>query len=413
MSSISRREAGKLLLAGCAGTLLPAGKLCGATRIDSVIRGVQIGAQSYSFRDLKTPEAILKGFQAVGLGECELSSGGEPGELRGQAMLDHFKALRKEYDDGVAGLKEEEENKELQTRFGATQSEIEYRREAKEMAAKIGNAQKELAEKAAKAQREIDERNANEAAERAAMEAARKLAEEKAIWEVKIAAEKKQALADFEEAQREAVAAAAEAEAAKEEYQKVTILADERLAEIGKLRAELDVLRSIEKELGIDMKVAHEEWARKEHQYQQFTDLQNEKATDPSSRLSAQDRKQRDEVSNRAHDDAFVTEISTTLLSQVRNLQALLAEKEETLRRVTEENSVLKLETDGLHERLSDLEQSQQTYRDQNWSLDTQIHELITNAKEATERETKLTQRLDIMQAEKDDVRKRARGISF
>jgi len=100
MSSISRREAGKLLLAGCAGTLLPAGKLCGATMINSVIRGVQIGAQSYSFRDLKTPEAILKGFQAVGLGECELSSGGEPGDLRGQAMLDHFKALRKQYDDG-------------------------------------------------------------------------------------------------------------------------------------------------------------------------------------------------------------------------------------------------------------------------------------------------------------------------
>ncbi|KAE9366212.1 hypothetical protein N431DRAFT_495957 [Stipitochalara longipes BDJ] len=82
--------------------------------------------------------------------------------------------------------------------------------EAKIMADKIEKAQKELAEKAAKAQKEIDDRNAKEAAERAAMEAARKTAEEKAAWEAKMDAEKKQALADFEEAQRKATVAAAE-----------------------------------------------------------------------------------------------------------------------------------------------------------------------------------------------------------
>jgi len=75
--------------------------------INSVIRGVQIGAQSYSFRDLQTPEAILKAFQTVALGECELSSGAEPANLRGperakwdrEAPLDYFKELRKKYDD--------------------------------------------------------------------------------------------------------------------------------------------------------------------------------------------------------------------------------------------------------------------------------------------------------------------------
>ena len=72
MAFISRRDAGKLLLAGCAGALVPAGKLRGATMINSVIRGVQIGAQSYSFRDLGTPDAIIKAFQTVGLGECEV-----------------------------------------------------------------------------------------------------------------------------------------------------------------------------------------------------------------------------------------------------------------------------------------------------------------------------------------------------
>ena len=71
MAFISRRDAGKLLLAGCAGALVPAGKLRGATMINSVIRGVQIGAQSYSFRD-RPLDACIDAFREVGLGECEL-----------------------------------------------------------------------------------------------------------------------------------------------------------------------------------------------------------------------------------------------------------------------------------------------------------------------------------------------------
>ena len=52
MSLISRRDAGKLLFAGCAGALVPARDLLSVTKINSVVRGVQIGAQAYSFRDL-------------------------------------------------------------------------------------------------------------------------------------------------------------------------------------------------------------------------------------------------------------------------------------------------------------------------------------------------------------------------
>jgi len=98
MASITRRDAGKLLLAGCAGALMPAGKLRGATMINSVIRGVQIGAQSYSFRDLHTVDAIVKAFQTVGLGECELSSGGEPPKVN-VAPFDYFKGVRKKFND--------------------------------------------------------------------------------------------------------------------------------------------------------------------------------------------------------------------------------------------------------------------------------------------------------------------------
>ena len=108
MASISRRDAGKLLLAGCAGALVPAGKLRGAGMINSVIRGVQIGAQSYSFRDLPNGD-LINNFRKVGLGECELCDFQIcPAGLNGkdlmkwelQAPMSYFKDIRKKWDDG-------------------------------------------------------------------------------------------------------------------------------------------------------------------------------------------------------------------------------------------------------------------------------------------------------------------------
>ena len=107
MTFISRRDAGKLLLAGCAGALVPAGKLRGATMINSVIRGVQIGAQSYSFRD-RPLDACTQAFQTVGLGECELFEGHVvPPGMRGpdlkkwrlETPLSYFAGIRKKFDD--------------------------------------------------------------------------------------------------------------------------------------------------------------------------------------------------------------------------------------------------------------------------------------------------------------------------
>src|SRR2546427_5194753 len=74
MSPLSRREAGKLLLAGYAGLVTAGKRVLGAEKIDSVIRGVQIGAQSYSFRD-RPLAACLEAYRTVGLGECELYQG--------------------------------------------------------------------------------------------------------------------------------------------------------------------------------------------------------------------------------------------------------------------------------------------------------------------------------------------------
>src|SRR5271169_2357350 len=106
MTLISRRDAGKLLLAGCAGALIPAGKLRGATMINSVIRGVQIGAQSYSFRD-RPLDACIAAFREVGLGECELFDGHVMPHLRGEDLAkwrkdtpaSFFQDIRKKFDD--------------------------------------------------------------------------------------------------------------------------------------------------------------------------------------------------------------------------------------------------------------------------------------------------------------------------
>jgi len=107
MASISRRDAAKLIVAGGAG-FLAAGKMAlGAKRIDSVVRGVQIGAQSYSFRDRPLDECIAA-FQTVGLGECELYTGHtDPKDVHGDALrqwrlstpLSHWEEIRTKFDN--------------------------------------------------------------------------------------------------------------------------------------------------------------------------------------------------------------------------------------------------------------------------------------------------------------------------
>jgi sugar phosphate isomerase/epimerase len=64
---ISRRDFGKVAAAA-----LPLAHVLGKT-IDSKINGVQIGVQSYSYRDLPLDQAI-QGMVTDGLGECELFS---------------------------------------------------------------------------------------------------------------------------------------------------------------------------------------------------------------------------------------------------------------------------------------------------------------------------------------------------
>ncbi|HXJ91588.1 MAG TPA: sugar phosphate isomerase/epimerase, partial [Terriglobia bacterium] len=108
---MNRRDAGKAMLGGAAAML--ARPLLATQWIDSVVRGVQIGAQSYSFRD-RPLDACIQAYVTVGLGECELSQGHvEPAEDSGDreklrkwrlnTPLSYFQDVRKKFD--AAGVR--------------------------------------------------------------------------------------------------------------------------------------------------------------------------------------------------------------------------------------------------------------------------------------------------------------------
>ena len=106
MAPISRREAGKLLIAGTAGVLLAKKSILAAARVNSIVRGVQIGAQSYSFRD-RPLDAAIQAYLTVGLSECELYQGHiEPDHLSREALrkwrltvpLSRFHEARQKFD---------------------------------------------------------------------------------------------------------------------------------------------------------------------------------------------------------------------------------------------------------------------------------------------------------------------------
>jgi sugar phosphate isomerase/epimerase len=72
----SRRDFGKLALAGVPASLVLGDlRLSARANINSKIRGVQIGAITYSFRSMPDPEDIIKAYVTIGLGEMELMSG--------------------------------------------------------------------------------------------------------------------------------------------------------------------------------------------------------------------------------------------------------------------------------------------------------------------------------------------------
>ena len=120
------------------------------------------------------------------------------------------------------------------------------------------------------------------------------------------------------------------------------------------------------------------------------------------TKFSVPNRKVRNQPASRIHDIEFAAEISTSLIAQVRNLQALLSEREEEIKDVKAERARLEIEAEGFQQRLKSLDESENRYKDENWNLETQIHELIAAQKEAADREKKLTQSFNILQSERN-----------
>lgn len=127
-------------------------------------------------------------------------------------------------------------------------------------------------------------------------------------------------------------------------------------------------------------------------------------ATNSPSKVSVPSRKQRNQPSTRVHDIEFATEISTSLLAQVRQLQALLAEREDALKTVNLEKSRLELEAEGYAQRIRALDESEERYKDENWALETRTQELMATIREATDRETKLNSNLSALTNDKSTI---------
>lgn len=123
-------------------------------------------------------------------------------------------------------------------------------------------------------------------------------------------------------------------------------------------------------------------------------------ATDSPSKLNVP-RKQRNQAS-KTDDIDFAAEISTSLLGQVRHLQAVLLERDETLKAVQLDKSRLELEAEGFSQRLRSLDESEQRYKDENWNLETQLQETNAANRDSASRAQKLQQVLAATTSEKN-----------
>ncbi|KAF2150724.1 hypothetical protein K461DRAFT_270131 [Myriangium duriaei CBS 260.36] len=122
------------------------------------------------------------------------------------------------------------------------------------------------------------------------------------------------------------------------------------------------------------------------------------------SKVAAPSRKQRNQQANRVHDIEFATEISTSLLAQVRSLQAALVEKDDALKSETFERTHLEEEYTALRARLRHLDDNEQKYKDENWNLETQLQDLTAAMKAAADREQRSTQSLKTTQTEREAI---------
>ncbi|KAH9845045.1 anucleate primary sterigmata protein A-like [Teratosphaeria destructans] len=119
------------------------------------------------------------------------------------------------------------------------------------------------------------------------------------------------------------------------------------------------------------------------------------------TKISTSSRRLRNQPSSRVHDIEFATEISTSLLAQVRQLQAALAEKDDELKNESSARARIESEALALAQRLKHLDENEQRYKDENWNLEMKVQELEAAHKEVSDKHDRLTQTLKSTESEK------------
>ena len=79
----------------------------------------------------------------------------------------------------------------------------------------------------------------------------------------------------------------------------------------------------------------------------------------------------------------FAFEIGSGLLSEVRRLQALLAERDKVIQDMKEERDDIEKTVESLRTALRQQEQSADKFKEENWNLEVTLQELRTQSAEA------------------------------
>ncbi|PON22675.1 hypothetical protein TGAM01_v208361 [Trichoderma gamsii] len=129
-------------------------------------------------------------------------------------------------------------------------------------------------------------------------------------------------------------------------------------------------------------------------------------ATGSPAKVNVPNRKSRNQPTNRVHDIEFAAEISTSLIAQVRSLQAILGERDEQVKDLRNDVSRLEGDSEALQQRLKVLDESEHRFKEENWNLQTRLQEMSGQQREASDREKKLDNALHAANAAKSTTQK-------
>ncbi|THH09224.1 hypothetical protein EW145_g2179 [Phellinidium pouzarii] len=116
----------------------------------------------------------------------------------------------------------------------------------------------------------------------------------------------------------------------------------------------------------------------------------------PSAPSASQSRRAKN-AAHRANDVEFAFEIGSSLLTEVRRLQSLLAERDKAVQDMKEEKDDLEKAVDSLQTALRTQEQSTDKFKEENWNLEVSLQEMraqLSNVHAAAQRGEAETKRL-------------------